>query len=247
VSQLNPSSPGRNWAFQRRVTRDLAFFTFLIWLGYVIIISAASLAINHWGTLESSVWDQARQLAQWFLLFLGVYVGSEILAQQITHGRTRREFFRDSSLFVFIISAFTTVLMLAGWLIERVLYRILDVEQSLQEASIISSATDYGNILLESFIVLVIWTAGGLFIASAWYRNSESGLLTIIPALLVAAIVDLGLGTRMGTVSSLLRRFFDPEQPPLAVTLGIAAFGIIAIGVMAWRVIRDIPIRNVAA
>jgi hypothetical protein len=137
--------------------------------------------------------------------------------------------------------------MLAGWLIERVLYRILDVEQSLQEASIISSATDYGNILLESFIVLVIWTAGGLFIASAWYRNSESGLLTIIPALLVAAIVDLGLGTRMGTVSSLLRRFFDPEQPPLAVTLGIAAFGIIAIGVMAWRVIRDIPIRNVAA
>jgi hypothetical protein len=48
-------------------------------------------------------------------------------------------------------------------------------------------------------------------------------------------------------MGAIARRYFDPEQPPLAATFGIAAVALAALAALAWMAIRDVPIRNVSA
>jgi len=247
MSSVAKQSSGRTWTFPAKMSSDLVIFTALIWLGFVIIINGAAIAINHWGTLEDSIWEEARQLAQWFLLFMGVHIGSELLPQHVTHGKTRRDFFIESGITVAILSAATAVMMTLGWVIERIVFNVLDIEQTIRRTALFDSARDYPMIFTESFIILTVWTLGGLYIAASWYRNADTGLIAIAPSLLVVSFVDLGLGSRLGPIGGIARRFFDPEQPPLLLTLGIAAIGIAILGWLAWAVIREIPIRNVSA
>ncbi len=246
MSSVATQSSGRTWTFPAKMTSDLVVFTALIWLGFVVIVSGLVIAIDHWGNLGDSIWEQARQLAQWFLLFMGVHIGSELLPQHITHGKTRRAFFIESGITVSILSAVIAILMTLGWVIERMLFSVLDVEQTIRNTSMFDSPRDYSMIFTESFIILAVWTLGGLYIAASWYRNADTGLIAIAPALLVGMIVDLGMGSRLGPIGGIARHFFDPEQPPLLLTLGVAAIGIALLGWLAWYVIREIPIRNVS-
>lgn len=247
MSKIATQSSRRTWSFPTEMTMGLIAFTALIWLGYVIIITIATLSIDRWSSLEHSIWAQARQLAQWFLLFMGVHVGSELLPQHITHGKTRRDFFIESGIAIILLAAATSVLMLIGWVIERMVFSLLNVEQTLRSSAIFDSARDYPLIFTESFITLTLWTLGGFYIAASWYRNADTGLIAIAPALLIAALIDLGFGTRLGPIGAVLDRFFDPEHPPLLATLAIAAVGLAILGWLAWEVVREIPIRNVAA
>ena len=51
------------------------------------------------------------------------------LPMNITHGKTRRESTIEAGLFVAAYSALAALLVSFGWVIERVVFSLLDVEQ----------------------------------------------------------------------------------------------------------------------
>lgn len=244
---MSAVAQGRYWSFPKKLTIDLSAFTVLVWIGFVIVISAISIGIDRWGNLNQSVWEHAWQIPPWFVLFMGVALATDHLPLQLTHGKTRRDFMIEASIFIGVFSAFAGLLQTLGWVVERGLYAVLDAEQRLEEQAIFASATDYPLIFLEAWIVMLIWCAAGLFIAASWYANNEEGLAAIIPALLIATIVEFSLGASWGPIGGLVRRLFDPDQPPLAITIAAGLLGLAALLAMTWRVVRTIPIRSTSA
>src|SRR5690606_32319633 len=118
MSKIATQSSRRTWSFPTEMTLGVMAFAALLRLVFLLILTIATLSIDRWSSLEHSIWAQARQLAQWFLLFMGVHVGSELLPQHITHGKTRRDFFIESGIAIILLAAATSVLMLIGWVIE---------------------------------------------------------------------------------------------------------------------------------
>jgi hypothetical protein len=237
----------RYWSFPRRGLNDITALALLAWLGYTIAVSILSITLDRSGDLDRSVWEEASRAGQWFVLFVGVHIGSVVLPLNISHGKTRRDFAIESTLLAVVYTAIVGLLLMLGWVIERVLYSVLDVNQHLNGSHIFDSATSYPAIFLENWLILLLWMAGGVFISTAWYRYDAAGLLSIIPALIVASLSDLVTGTSWGPSSNLINRAFDVENPPAVIMVLVSLAGIAVIAYMAWRVIRDIPMRNQSA
>jgi hypothetical protein len=234
----------RYWSFPRRGFNDISALALLVWLGYTIAVPILSIVLDRRADLDRSVWEEASRAGQWFVLFVGIHLGSVVLPLNISHGKTRRDFAIESTLLTVAYTAIVGLLLTLGWIVERVLYSVLDVSQRLESNHIFGSPTDYPAIFLENWLILLLWMAGGTFIAAAWYRYDAAGLLSIIPALVVASVCDLVIGTSWGPAGNLINRTFDVKNPPVLITVLVVLAGITALMLMAWRVIRDVPMRN---
>lgn len=244
---MNEAAPQRFWSFPRFVFRELTQLLMTAWLGFTIAIIGIALSIHQWGTLDQSIWEKATQAGHWFIFVMGIQIGMVYLPMNITHGKTRRDTAIETGLFIGAFSAITAVLLTAGWVIERVLFRILDVEQRLTENHLFDAATDYPLIFLESWVSLALWAAGGLFIAAAYYRYEGAGLLAIIPALIVASMAGIFLDSTWGPAGRIADSAIGLRNPPILVSLLACVAGVGILLGMAWLIIRDLPIRKLSA
>ena len=72
-------------------------------------------------------------------------------------------------------------------------------------------------------------------------------MLTIPLALIPLALADLAIGIDWGPVGFVVRRVFDPLDPPPAVSLVISLASAALALAMTWPFVRDIPIRNASS
>lgn len=242
----SPIAP-RTWSFPRKMTEDLIAFSALFWVGFVVVVSGITIGIERWGDVNRSTWDSASQIARWFTLFIGVHVGGNLLPLNIANGRTRRDFSIETALFLLAYAVAGGILMTLGWVIERGLYAIGDWPQRLDNPHLFSSAHDYPRIFIESFFIILAWTAGGVFISAAYYRFESSGLLTIAPSLVVVGIMQSVLGFDGVPFQSRVAEYFDPSGWPLLAAVLVAIACVAALMAMTWPIVRDIPMRRRSA
>lgn len=219
-------------------------FAALVWAGFVAFVAIATVVASNWVHVEVSVWDQASQAARWFALFIGVYVGSDYLQLHITHGHTRREFMRQAVVFVAIYAAGISLLVTVTFVLEAGLYVVAGWPREVQEGQLFDSASQLHLIFVQSWLLVGLWTAGGLLMSIAWYRDQGLGALLIPFAVFLAGISGIALSADWGPFGAVYERLFGEDSigGPLAVLVHL---GLIALVLgLTWLVVRDIPVRS---
>ncbi|MGH3392096.1 MAG: hypothetical protein ACRDOO_24750, partial [Actinomadura sp.] len=120
--------------FPTRLLAANTFFALLVWAGYFVVVTAITVGIAVFGTLSQSVWEQATQLPRWYALFVGVALVREYLPLYIAHGQTRRQFAAQAAVTVALLAPFLSVLLVVGYLLEKVLYGLAGWPQTLDQA-----------------------------------------------------------------------------------------------------------------
>jgi hypothetical protein len=191
--------------------------------------------------------DYAAAAPPWYALFIGVYVMNDVLPMYVAQGVTRREFSIQAVIFALIYAAVVATLMTVGFVLESVLYRVMDWPHDLTERHLYASADDVPLIFVESWLQFPVWLGVGAFIAVARYRFDAAGLLTIAPALLPIALVDIAVDSYTGPADALFDRFVDPASLPLLASVALCLAAFLLVAAMTWPIVRDVPLRTKAA
>jgi len=239
----------RTWTFPQKMILDLTAFTTLAWIGFVVLVALITAVADHFTPIDNSAWESAARGIPWFTLIIGVRVGSKLLPVSIAHGKTRRGFTIETVIFLAIYSLAAALLTTLGWVLERAFFAATGWSQALNDTHLFATAHVYPEIFIESWLIVLAWTAAGVLISAAYYRFDASGLLAIAPCLLISGVLQaaIGAGSTWGPLTPIVDRVFDPGSPSVVVAIvtGLACFGLIL--AMAWMVIRDIPMRSKTA
>lgn len=241
------SLANRTWSFPRKTLEELLAYTGVIWVLYLVAIVAIAYGIDRFGTVESSVWEPTSQVAPWFVLFVGARIGGTLFPLYVSHGKTRRDVFVESAIFLAIYSVITGTMVTIGALLERAIFSANDWPQTVKEQHLFSTAHDYPRIFVEFWVVFLAWTTAGMLIAAANYRFGATGLLTIAPCILIGGLLQALLSATWFPAANEINRIIEVDSTPilLAVLLGLAAFALLL--TFAWYILRDLPLRTKSA
>lgn len=238
----------RAWPFPRRLLVEHIAFGGLLWIGLLIVVMAIVGVVSAFRTISISGWDEfATIIPRWYVGGVSGYIVYQTMPAYIAFGETRRSFAARFALFSVIFSLVAALLITVGYVVERIVYSVMDWNQEVGESHLYASATELPLIFLEYGLVFLAWGAGGAFIAAAFYRSDGLGLLSIPVVIIVGTVAYLVMGADEGQPAVIVRRlFFDPAEPPLAVSiLGTIACYALLMG-LTWPIVRDIPIRTKA-
>lgn len=232
--------PLRRWPLFERMLVAQGAYLAMVWAGYLALFVAVTIAIAIFGSLHTSVWEQASQLFRWFALFIGVYLTGTYLRLAVAHGRTRREFMAQASAFLAVYSALVAALMTLGFLVETAIYRLGGWPQTLARDHLFDSPDQLGRIFVAYWLVLAVWTVVGAMIAAAFHRNGPLGVLGMAVGVLLIMPTELAVGFNSVPVGSALVELARAPAPAI-VALCPASF---AVGLaLTWAIVRDMPIR----
>src|SRR5690606_17303862 len=120
------------------------------------------------------------------------------LPLHVTHGQTRREFMGQAAIFVPTFAAALALMVTVTFVAEAGLYRLAGWPQDVQPQQLYDSALEPHLIFLQSWLLNALWTAGGVFIAAAWYRSGGLGSLAVILAIVLSGISGIALSDDWG-------------------------------------------------
>lgn len=222
---------------------DILWLTLFVWAGFMVVVVGIAIGIARFNEVTSSVMEPAAQIAGWFAIFMGGYLNHDMLELHITHGMTRREFAELAGLFVVTLAAFIGLLMTAGFLIERLVYRVADWPHRIENDHLYSSGVQVHAIFAEFFLMSLIWASAGALVGSAVYRYGNDGWFAIPLCLIPIGAASIVMGDGWGPIESLAELFGSPSvHPAVAIPVCLLAFGVAL--AIAWRFVRDIPIRQ---
>jgi hypothetical protein len=232
--------PLRRWPLFERMLVAQGAFLAMVWAGYLALFVAVTVAIAVFGSVRTSVWEQASQLPRWFTLFIGVYLTGTYLRLAVAHGRTRREFMAQASAFLVAYSALFAVLMTLGFVVETAIYRLGGWPQTLNRDHLFTSPGQLGRIFVAFWLVFAVWTVVGAMIAAAFHRNGLLGVLGIAAGLLLIVPTELAVGFNpVPVVSALVELATVPVAAIVAMCAGSFALAL----ALTWAIVRDTPIR----
>ena len=216
----------------------------LVWAGFSLFVFLVTAGVAQWREIAVSGWEQAVQATQWYSLIIGVCLGWTYLPLHLAHGQTRRDFMAQAAVFVGAFAAVAAALVTATFLIESVIYSLVGWSQSVDTGHLYSSATDVPAVFTEWLLRSALWTAGGLFIASAWYRADSLGGLAIFVAILCAGLSGIAYGPEWGPSVRIFE--YVTGGASLGATGGILLHVTLVTTLLAltWAVVRDIPLRS---
>jgi hypothetical protein len=166
------------------------------------------------------------------------YLVNRLLPVYVAHGRTRREFLGSVAVFVAGAGAVLAALLAAGFALEAVLYRIMDLPQRVAPERLFDSPTQYPTIFLNYWAMLVVWTTIGLLLAAGFYRSGGNELLVIAFALAMVAVSGYGIGFNgLPFVGAVV----DAADLPLAGSLGLCLAALLPGTAVTWALVRDLP------
>jgi hypothetical protein len=245
MSATSASWRGR-WPIVRMLFTDHVAFLGLAIAAFAVVVVLITFGIALFaGDVTTSIWNGAVNFLRWLALGYGAYLTGSLLSVCVAHGRTRREFLAQVTLFMAGASALLALLLTLGYPLESLLYRAMDWQHQLPQGRLYTSPDQLGLIFLSLWAMLAVWTVAGAFISAGFSRDDGGWGLLMIPlavglVLLVAVVTDLG---HLPFVSRVLRRAELPPAASMAVCAG--AFGV---GVAAtWALVRDMPIKNKTA
>jgi hypothetical protein len=231
----------RLWSIARLLYATQLPFLLIAWVVFAAAVVVLTIGIHVLGTVDGSVWDPAVTIVRWFALGYGLYPVNRLLAVYVAHGRTRREFLRSVAVFVVGAGAVLAVLLTAGFALEAVLYRVMDLPQRVAPERLFDSPTEYRRVFLSYWAMLVIWTTIGLLLAAGFYRSGGNELVVIALALAMVLVTGYGIGFNgLPFVGAVV----DVADLPLAGSLGLCLAGLLPGAAVTWALVRDIPIRN---
>ena len=240
----------RSWAIARhRIQMDTAA-VIVLWVPFLLVAVAISAAVGIYGTLSTSVWEQATQIPRWFAGGIGVYLTAVYLPLYIAHGLTRRQFATQVPVIVAVLSTVLAALITVGFAIERAVYALGGWPQALSRSHLFDTPDQYAVIGLEFWLVFAVWIVAGMLVGAGFYRRPVLGFVLIPVVLAVVAFAETTVGTGI----------FGPLPEPLLTAIGLDAaapslfaaivscLGVIVVAAgLTWLVVRDLPIRSQTA
>lgn len=231
--------------FPRRLLAANMWYAALLWVAFVVVVMAVALGIHVFGDLGRSVWEQAGQVPRWFALFVGIALIMEFLPLYIAHGQTRRQFGAQAAVTAVLYVPFLAALMTAGFLLESVLYRLIDRPQALDRVHLYAEPAQVPLVFLEYVVDYLAWISAGTLMGAGFYRWRSGGVLTVPLGVGIVVLGMSAIGTEFRMPLSSFALGLDLQRGPLlTLGLGLAAF---AAGLaVTWAIIRDVPLRNQA-
>ncbi|GAA3441701.1 hypothetical protein [Planomonospora venezuelensis] len=229
--------------FPSRLLAANLVFAAMVWAAFYAVVTLVTVGIAVFGTLDKSAWEAATQLPRWFALFVGVALIREFFPLYIAHGQTRRQFGAQAAVTVALYAPFLSALLVAGYLLERLLYGLAGWPQALGRPHLFTSPAQVPLVFTEYLIEFLAWIVAGAFMAAAFYRWEGGGLLS----------VPLGIGLILlgeAAVGAELRLPFVHLELGIVSVPGVATalaagLGCFLLGLaMTWSIIRDVPLRN---
>jgi hypothetical protein len=146
---MSAQAEDRTWSIARLLFATQLPFLVIVWVVFAAAVVVLTVAIHVLGTVSRSVWDPAVTVVRWFALGYGVYLVYRLLPVLVAHGRTRREFLRSIALFVVAAGAVVAALLAAGFAVEGLLYRVMDLPQRVARERLSDAPTQYPRIFLS--------------------------------------------------------------------------------------------------
>jgi hypothetical protein len=221
-------------------------FAVLLWLALFAFMVGLAFAIDRWGTIEHSVWEQGSQPVRWGVLFIGVWIVNTYLAAYVAHGVTRRSFAERTAAFAVLFTLVVAALSALGFLVEGAIYDLRDWPHELSVDHLFDSPDHVPTIFGNYFLLFLVWFAIGVLNAVAFYRNESGWSVVTLPlSVLAAAVAEVGLD---GQYPGFVRRAFDGlDDVATPVGLALWATALAAVVALTWHLLRDIPIRPVGS
>lgn len=237
----------RTWGFPSKLFGDQFALAALTAVGLFFVIALITLGIDRFETLDMSVWSEAAsQVPRFFVLFIGIHIAMSVLPLHVAHGRTRRDFAIEGAIFAVCYSAGVALLVVAGFGLEALLFRLIDAPQTIPDGHFFSSAGEVHLIFLEHFLMFLGWTLGGTFLGAAFYRFDSNGLFAILLVLLPAVMLDVAIGAKDGPIGGMLNRVVEVGTPVFGVSILMSLAAAAILLAASWPVVRDIPLRGKA-
>lgn len=231
--------------FPSRLLGAQVWLAALVWAGFVVVVAVIATGVAFFGTLDGSAWEAAAMVPRWYALFIGVALVREFLPLYIAHGQTRRQFGAHAAVTVSLFAPFLAILLVAGYLLELLIYRMAGLDPSLSNTHLFAESTQIHLVFLEYLIRFLAWTVAGALLGAAFYRWEGGGLLSLPVGIAMIIVGEEAVGFDplprfIGRVTNI--NLDIPDS--LGFTLG-AGFGVFILGLaLTWLIIRDTPLRN---
>ncbi len=234
----------RTWRFPRPLLMAHILFASMLWAGLVVVSLGISAGFAWFSEVPGSIWEQASNVAAWYVAVVGGYVVNQVVPMHIAHGRTRRDTTLEATIFMVSFSATAAGLVAIGYLVEYAAYGIAGWPRELSGERLFTSHLDVPMILTQSWLIFIVWGAAGVLVGAAYYRYGPLGWLAGIPAAILIGVADIFTRIPWEPIGDMLERFLSVEgpSPGFAILISIICF---AIGsALSWPILRDVPIRN---
>jgi hypothetical protein len=216
-------------------------FLMLLWVPFVLIVAVLTVGVATFGTITASVWDPAAMFLRWVALGYGLYLTNGLLPMYVAHGQTRRAFLVQVAVFLVVTAAVLAVLVGVGYFLEGILYRAMDWPQAVRPNRAFSSPGQFPLVFAAYWVMFLVWTFTGAFLAAAFYRPGGWGVVAAPLALVLVSASGLAFGLNG---LPFVGRFLDAAEVSRPLSLALSGGSLLLGLAMTWVIVRDIPIRN---
>lgn len=222
---------------------------FKYWIAAALLLSfLGPLAVSFNADIEVSSWYYAANAAKWFTTFVAGGWVYAMVPNLIATGMTRREFSVVMGVFGLLWSVALGVLVIAGFLAERVYYGAMDWTHGIQLNDAVAVIGSWGETAAFASVyplMYLVYFAAGTVIGAAAYRWEGIGWLILVPILPVVFSLDIAVYNTepFGPAwAGFLGRFMDDWGRGLV--LAVIAVVALVLAIAARRILIDIPLRT---
>jgi hypothetical protein len=206
----------------------------------VVLVAGLVAILAATGSVDRSGWTTLTTSAvKYWMLVLGILIGTAYLRPMVAHGVTRRHFMAGAGLFIAAETVAFAVFGVLGYAVERAIYDAAGWLPGLDEPYPVNSPADAARRFGMMLALYLSYALVGWLISVNYLRyGGWLGTALVAPAILPAAVPEVLFAVLL----------VETTDPPVPYGVGLAASAAaIALGAGALRlVMRDIPIRNPA-
>ncbi len=233
--------------FPRRLFVELTSFTVFCWAAFSLVMLIIPIGVSFVRPIELSGWGLVQQVVNWYVLVIGIHVGWGALEQYVTHGQSRRSFLQSAAVFVVVWPLAIAAMTAVTFFPEALIYRMAGWPQAVREIQLYDSVLNVPMVIIQHWLTLMLWTAGGVALGLGWYRGTLAGSLAILLAMTMGGVGNLSMSRVEGMLGVLVREAYLPQEPQLWLAVLTHVLCTAVLLGFSYVIGRDVPIRQKAA
>lgn len=163
------------------------------WIIFTIAFVGINLILRDIGAIDEEfniygIWSGASSPPKIFFLIIGIFITPLSLASYISNGITRKHFTSGALLVALGMSLLSTILLNAGYPIERIVVDLFGGFDTLKHPPLVRNAVEHFFLFLGYFCCG--WTIGSGFYRFNWRIGMLICLLALVPPMLMEATVS---------------------------------------------------------